>query len=237
MPVLLMRLAGPLQSWGSSSRFARRSTDPQPTKSGVIGLIAAALGIGRDEPLDEFADLRFGVRTEQPGRLLDDFQTARTLDDVPLPLSHRFYLSDAVFLAAVESGDQAQLERYRDALAAPRYPLFLGRRSCPPDGPIQTWLLGDTLEESLKSFEWQPSEFFRERHGHSVQTLPISWDARTSDAGFVESKKDVPLSFDPRGRRYGARSVATSLVRVAPTIELSAGIHDATAVFEDGDKL
>src|SRR3954463_10414355 len=102
MSVLLLKLAGPLQSWGSSSRFARRGTDTAPTKSGVIGLLAAAKGIRRTEPLTELLGLEFGVRLDQPGQILRDFQTARSLDGRDsAPLTYRFYLSDAVFLAAV----------------------------------------------------------------------------------------------------------------------------------------
>lgn len=76
MSVLLMQLAGPLQSWGASSRFARRSTEPAPTKSGVIGLLAAALGRARSADLTDLAALRFGVRVDQRGTPLRDFHTA-----------------------------------------------------------------------------------------------------------------------------------------------------------------
>lgn len=59
-------LDGPMQSWGTSSRFQRRSSDGCPSKSGVIGLIAAAMGIdkhGADEPakLRPLTDLHFAV--------------------------------------------------------------------------------------------------------------------------------------------------------------------------------
>ncbi|MFE6099354.1 type I-E CRISPR-associated protein Cas5/CasD [Streptomyces laurentii] len=73
--VLLIRLAGPLQSWGVTGRFARRDTHTRPTKSGVIGLCAAALGLDRDEPLGELADVRFGVRADRPGTPLRDYHT------------------------------------------------------------------------------------------------------------------------------------------------------------------
>ncbi|MEW1858862.1 type I-E CRISPR-associated protein Cas5/CasD [Streptomyces sp. NPDC088194] len=73
--VLLIRLAGPVQSWGVASRFARRDTHPRPTKSGVIGLCAAALGLDRDTPLGELAATLFGVRADHPGVPLRDFHT------------------------------------------------------------------------------------------------------------------------------------------------------------------
>ncbi|MEV7287146.1 type I-E CRISPR-associated protein Cas5/CasD [Streptomyces sp. NPDC093252] len=73
--VLLVRLAGPLQSWGITSRFARRDTHNRPTKSGVIGLCAAALGLPREEPLGELAEVLFGVRADRPGTSLRDYHT------------------------------------------------------------------------------------------------------------------------------------------------------------------
>ena len=75
MAVLLLKLAGPLQSWGSASRFTDRGTQHEPTKSGVVGLLAAALGRRRTASVDDLASLRFGVRIDQPGTLQDDFQT------------------------------------------------------------------------------------------------------------------------------------------------------------------
>src|SRR5688572_27664508 len=76
--ILLMRLEGPLQSWGMRSRWDVRDTQPEPTKSGVVGLLGCALGYPTDDrrlenELD--AGLRFGVRVESPGRILEDYQT------------------------------------------------------------------------------------------------------------------------------------------------------------------
>ncbi|MBT2384511.1 type I-E CRISPR-associated protein Cas5/CasD [Streptomyces sp. ISL-11] len=82
---LLLRLEGPQQSWGSRSHFHDRDTSPHPTKSAVIGLLAAADGHDREErrpngedflPLHTLAALRFGVRTDRPGSPHCDFQTA-----------------------------------------------------------------------------------------------------------------------------------------------------------------
>lgn len=120
MAVLLLKLAGPLQSWGSSSRFTERGTEHEPTKSGVVGLLAAALGRYRTDPVDDLAALHFGVRIDQPGTFLSDFQTehkrkwdsqsARWVSGDALPLTHRHYLADAVFVAAFE-GDLGLLQR------------------------------------------------------------------------------------------------------------------------------
>src|SRR5205823_7989735 len=102
MSVLLMRLAGPMQSWGTRSRFSNRDTGLEPSRSGVIGLLCAALGRSREEPLDDFLPLKMAVRVDREGRLLRDYHTAQdvrradptkgTQDTV---LSERFYLADA----------------------------------------------------------------------------------------------------------------------------------------------
>ena len=128
--VLLLRLAGPLQSWGSASRFTRRGTDPQPTKSGIVGLLAAAEGRRREDPIEDLSGLRLGVRVERPGVLIGDFQTARRplrgggSGDVSMPLSTRYYLSDAVFLAAIE-GPEPLIRGLEEATRRPRFALAL----------------------------------------------------------------------------------------------------------------
>ena len=104
MSTLLVRLAAPLQAWGLESKFDVRRSGREPTKSGVIGLVAAALGIRRneDERLAELAAMRFGVRVDREGVMIRDFHTART--PVTAYVTQRYYLSDAVFVAGLESG-------------------------------------------------------------------------------------------------------------------------------------
>jgi CRISPR system Cascade subunit CasD len=108
--VVAFRLAGPLQSWGSRSRFVRRDTEAAPTKSGVLGMVAAAKGIRRTDPLESLLGLRFGVRVDHPGQLVRDFHTAQRPEKqrdgavswTALPLSYRYYVSDAVFPAVLD---------------------------------------------------------------------------------------------------------------------------------------
>ncbi|MER5584791.1 type I-E CRISPR-associated protein Cas5/CasD [Streptomyces asoensis] len=88
---LLIRLAAPLQAWGTSGAFERRATHPRPTKSAVIGLIAAALGHDREEPLGQLTELRFGVRADRPGTPYQDFHVA---GGGPYPLRPRDLLTD-----------------------------------------------------------------------------------------------------------------------------------------------
>ncbi|MBM4284862.1 MAG: type I-E CRISPR-associated protein Cas5/CasD [Deltaproteobacteria bacterium] len=76
MSTLFLRLAGPMQSWGIQSRFTIRDTGLEPSKSGVVGLLAAALGRRGHEPVADLAALKMGVRVEREGLLKMDYHTA-----------------------------------------------------------------------------------------------------------------------------------------------------------------
>jgi CRISPR system Cascade subunit CasD len=227
MSALVLRLAGPLQSWGSHSRFVRRLTEPAPTKSGVIGLLAAARGLRRTDGLTEFFGLRFGVRIDQPGRLVRDFHTARSLDGTQtMPLSYRYYLADAAFLAVVE-GDRQLLQGLDAALRQPVFALYLGRRSCPPAGPISKGLRDGGVEEVLQREPWQAATW----HQRSVRApsvlLATVRDARAGDAN-TETMRDEPVSFDPERRQYSWRSVVRGHVEVPNPSWTAAGPLDAS---------
>lgn len=150
MPTLLIRLKGPLMSWGDRLDFGVRTTRRRPTKSGVIGLCASALGYDRSADLSELNRLRFGVRTIKQGILLDDYQImGKRPDGTPMPVEHKEYLSDADFLAGLEADDRQLLEKVAAAFEHPVFAPYLGRRGCPPAGPIRVRLSEKTLEESL----------------------------------------------------------------------------------------
>ncbi|MET7296257.1 type I-E CRISPR-associated protein Cas5/CasD [Streptomyces griseoloalbus] len=210
--VLVLRLAGPLQSWGASSRFTRRTTESAPTKSGVVGLLAAAAGVerGDDARLAPLAALRFGVRIDQPGTRIRDFHTAHHgVTGASMPLSERFYLADAVFVAALE-GDHTLLNGLRDALRAPAYPPYLGRRSCPPSEPVDLGLHEDArLEDVLTSVPWQASDWYRRRH-RAPQTLTVLRETAADESpAAADVLRDQPVSFDAAHRRHALRTVVT----------------------------
>ena len=207
MTTLLLRLDGPLQAWGDSSRFVNRRTRSEPTKSGVLGLLAAAQGRRRTDPIEDLAALRFGVRVDQRGRLIRDFQTAIRWapKKESMPLSYRYYLADAVFVAGVE-GDPALLHGLHEAVQEPRFPLFLGRRSCPPsDEPISLGVVEEDLESALREHEWLARDWYRKRQGRTVHLELVS-DAGDDSHG-TQMARDVPVSFDPELRQYGWRRV------------------------------
>jgi CRISPR system Cascade subunit CasD len=67
--VLLIPCVGPMQSWGTRSRFQERDTEREPSKSGLIGLICAALGRDRNETVEDLAALKMAVRVDREGKL------------------------------------------------------------------------------------------------------------------------------------------------------------------------
>lgn len=143
MPTLLLRLAGPMQSWGTTSRFDERDTQLEPSKSGVIGLLCAALGRDRAGPVDDLAALRMGVRVDREGVPMRDFQTAKGLliasgkvDKERTVVSPRHYLADAAFLVGLHGDDAALLHALRAALLRPVWPLALGRKAFAPGLPV-----------------------------------------------------------------------------------------------------
>lgn len=231
MSVLLLRLAGPLQSWGASSRFVRRTTEPRPTKSGVIGLLASALGRRRTDPLEDLIGLRFGVRSDQPGTLVRDFQTIRSLDGTQAyPLSYRYYLSDGAFLAAVAGPDDL-VAGLDEAVRSPAFPLYLGRRSCPPVGPVSLGVRAGDPRTALTGEPWRATALHqRRRRNEATVRLDVVLDAEEPGNDVI---RDVPMSFDPRRRTYGWRSVTHELVEVDnPAFEPPSVAHDGSGVHD-----
>ncbi|MEV0254738.1 type I-E CRISPR-associated protein Cas5/CasD [Streptomyces sp. NPDC050732] len=216
MSVLLLRLAGPLQAWGASARFVRRTTEPAPTKSGVIGMLAAATGLHRDDDtgLARLASLRFGVRIDQPGTRLRDFHTAHhAVTGKSMPLSERFYLADAVFVAALE-GDRALLDELDSALRTPAHPLFLGRRSCPPSLPVELATHDICLSQALQEEPWQATGWYqRLRHNEPTVALTVLREPGP-DEQHTETSRDQPLSFAAAHRRHALRPVVSTTVEL-----------------------
>lgn len=244
MSVLTLRLAGPLQSWGSSSRFTRRATETMPTKSGIIGLLAAAQGRRRSDEIEDLLHLELAVRTEQQGVLLRDFHTAHHLvKGTSMPLTDRFYWSDAVFTAHI-GGPRPVLEGLGEALRDPAYPLYLGRRSCVPEGRMVLAIEDHPVAESVRSLGWQAGHSARRkarRHKQGSVRLVVQADQSVYDDGdtMVEAAptrelNDVPLSFDPERRLYRSRLVVETIVTVPTGVEVDAvdapAAHDPMAV-------
>ena len=231
---LVLRLAGPMQSWGSRSQFNRRETDAQPTKSGIIGLLAAALGRRRADPIEDLLDLRLGVRTDQPGSLLRDYHTVSDYRGSPLPsaavnakgiqkpttpakythVTQRYYLQDAVFVAAI-CGPHDLLTALATAVRNPAFPLALGRRSCVPTQPLIVRQEGEGAEtRHADLWTGDPRTVLRSvpwqaghARGNQVTASTVDLPATVDDHDGDDICVDLPRSFDPLRRGFTARSV------------------------------
>lgn len=232
MSVLTLRLAGPLQSWGATSRFTRRGTEPIPTKSGILGLLAAAEGRRRSDPIEDLLNLQLGVRTEQQGQPLRDFHTAHhQVTGSSMPLTNRYYWSDAVFTAHI-GGPREVLEGLADALRDPAYPLYFGRRACVPEGRIVLGITETEVAASLQDTMWCAGEAGRRRaRRQSIVRLAVQADQAVYPSLPVSKElADVPVSWDPQHRRYRTRMVVDTSVEVATGNE---PVDDAPSLAHD----
>ena len=216
MTTLLLRLCGPMQSWGTQSRFKVRDTGLEPSKSGVVGLLCAALGRPRHEDVTDLAQLRMGVRVDREGAHERDYHTVGgshlkgerygvvTADGSlgGTVVSQRYYLADASFLVGLE-GDASLLAEVNAALAAPVWQIFLGRKAfvpgvpvrLPDDPPYGPGLRDGQLEEVLLGYPWFPSQA-RGRAARGAARDPQAARLRTV----------IELSAEDRtaGRTFGA---------------------------------
>ncbi|AZA12563.1 type I-E CRISPR-associated protein Cas5/CasD [Corynebacterium choanae] len=225
---LLLKLDAPMQAWGAESRFVRRQTRTEPTKSGVVGLLAAALGRSREADISDLAALRFGVRTDQIGAIERCFQTeVDWRSGKAMPLTERFYLSDYKFVAGVE-GPREQIELLAHAVNHPVYPLFLGRRSCPPGSRIGLPVVEHDLRTALATTPWTAALWYRKKQRTSVR-LTIALDAQPGAA--EEYCRDQPVSFQQSNRVYQLRGITREEITVEnPDGYTPAQSHDPFAL-------
>ena len=204
MTVLLLRIEGPMQSWGIASRFTERDTGTEPSKSGVIGMICSAMGRDRESDISDLAQLRMGVRVDREGRMMRDFHTIKDVARAgrggtqDTAVSNRYYLSDAIFLVGLE-GDPSLLERIKTALENPKWTLFLGRKSFVPTMPVAVpdGLKEGGLEETLTSHPWCGRE--REQIPERLRMV--------IECGLREGTTVADQPVDMELRKFGLRNV------------------------------
>ncbi len=215
MATLLLQLIGPMQSWGTTSRFDNRDTGKEPSKSGVIGLLAAAMGIDREncDDLKPLTCLSMGVRHDRPGIPKYDYQTAQNIISADHKKTHdtavtpRDYLADAAFLVGLESSDRLLLEKIYNALQNPVWALALGRKSYTPSESI--WIkygLQDMpLRKALSQWPWISS--LRQWEDYPEQLL-VSFES-VDGSGLL--RMDQPLSSFAE-RKFGMRFVSSEWI-------------------------
>lgn len=243
---LFLRLEGPLQAWGDTSKFVIRRTMEAPTKSGVLGLIACAMGAPRDKVHDCYARLnalRMGVRIDRPGILWWDYHTVGAGRGLTTAaggvkfgaqgtlITRREYLADASFLVALQVDEQLVGEVV-GALAKPRWPLFLGRKSCPPSVPPLVFKDGKphieqgiTLEEALKRIPWQPRFKNLDKPPKQLACI-LEWrstDAEPEAPPDAEVWYDVPVTYTGVAPVHQARFVTRASLSVGEDKDVVVG--------------
>lgn len=218
---LALLLDGPMQSWGHESRFERRTTALHPTRSGIFGILAAALGIDKHAQ-DESAQLaRFSplnVTTvkidkrdrhggEIPIQRLEDYHTVTRIrrasgkvDEDATVQSYRHYLLDARFGVLIE-GPSVLLGEIATALRNPRWGVWLGRKCCLPASPLLVAVSpsrAGAWRELLRRAGWSGME-------REVQFDRVVEAAADTGADMIE---DTPIGFGhPIGERHAPRWV------------------------------
>ncbi|MCX5846606.1 MAG: type I-E CRISPR-associated protein Cas5/CasD [Deltaproteobacteria bacterium] len=211
---LVLRLEGPLQSWGFDSQYNRRNTGLMPTKSAIAGICCAALGLPRGSEKEQaflasfgkvrmlaIAIPRSGVKKELPVRRLQDYHTVQHTKTAEgknkdCHITYRQYLTDASF-GILLTGVSPLLKQIANALGNPAWGIWLGRKTCIPSAPVFAGLKDsrdDALrlligEKSLKSFTRQEEV---ETFSEGRDTLP-----------------DAPVSFATERRLFSPRRVRT----------------------------
>lgn len=220
MFTLLLRLVGPMQSWGTASRFDERDTGKEPSKSGVIGLVAAALGIPRENWIDlaPLCSLRMGVRHDRPGVPKRDYQTAQQVISADGSKCHdtavttRHYLADAAFLVGLCGEDRALLEQIYAALLNPVWPLALGRRSYVPSDSV--WMPNALVDADLREALLRWPRISASHQALAAAPITISLES-ANRTGLM--KMDQPLSSFAE-RRFGPRFVVSEVLDVSVQI-------------------
>lgn len=217
MKTLTMKFAGPLQSWGVGSHFETRQTQRYPSKSAVIGILAASLGYKRheDEEIQRLNQLDYAVRIDQPGSTLRDYHIAtkykangqfdRTY------VTNRYYLQDAVFVVALASEDEAYLLEIEAALKMPYFQPFLGRRSLPLNADFFLAVKEGGVMESLEELEWQAAKWYQKKGEHNLEVYA---DSRCLPGATKSMARDHVLSFSQKERKFGFRSVSKAYIEV-----------------------
>lgn len=215
---LFLRLEGPLQAWGvQESKFVIRRTAEAPTKSGVIGMICAAMGVARAGAVDSWLPrltdvrkVRMGVRIDRRGVRWWDYHTVGAKMQMRIAegegkakpgamLTRREYLCDASFLVALQ-GDPSLIAGIEDAMRNPRWMLYLGRKSCPPSRPLLEHPSDSfsDLRSALASICWRP-RLQGDRPPQSVECL-LDWEPSAEQPEAPDEALvwyDVPLTFEP----------------------------------------
>ena len=248
MKTILLKFSGPLQSYGTSSHFQTRYTDYYPSKSAVLGLLAACLGYRRDEEekLRELSTLKFAVRIDQQGGLLKDYHIAITdkeiLEKPQTYVTNRYYLEDALFVVALSGMDEL-INTLTKAIKSPYFQPFMGRRSLPVPVDFFLGVSAEDILDSLRNLPWQAAPWYKKKKrkqgiGEKISLEVYADEEILKDEKISKSKlrRDIPISFSQKGRKFAFRQEACISIEVLSGIEKGLGPenieHDVFSTLE-----
>ena len=212
---LVFTLAGAMGAFGDLAGHERRGSQLWPGRSAILGLIGAALGVRRDDAPGqaELAIWRTAIGTLALGAPFRDFHTAQAVptarirrpnsrrealaalkpSDNPV-LTLRDYVTDCAFAVALWGGDGRALA---DALSAPRFTPYLGRKACPLAMPMAPRLVEAETPVAAMAYAARP------RWAETAAVGAVASDDYPGLSGLREVRWDDPAdratwSFRPR---------------------------------------
>lgn len=238
---LIFRLYGMMASWGDITVGEFRPTYDLPSKSAVMGLIAAAMGIRRDEE-ERQRELAAGyltaVRIDRPGILMRDYHTiqvppagkgdvkyhfATRKDELAMPkdelntiLSSRDYRCDAVYTICLwgrTASPPYPVAAIKTHLENPVFVLYLGRKSCPLALPVHAQIVkAENLAEGLGAVRFPDDPFIA--HLLRLTGIRIFWEG-DEKTGF-EREHTMTRRDDPTSRKrwqFGNREEHSVIIK------------------------
>jgi len=215
---LIFQLYGPMASWGDAAVGEVRPTEDRPSRSALLGLIAAALGLRRDQDAEHRVlaeSVRFGMVVDRVGVPLSDYHTIQfgkpkrgrifntraeqlggRSHDLSTLLSERHYRCDAEYraaawLAAVDC--PWSLEDFRQALLRPVFVPYLGRRSCPLALPLAPTIVeADSLAAAFLAEPSRPDGHpLTPKSGATTQPRSLFWEGEEQTGGVPASRRGI----------------------------------------------
>ncbi|MFH1767684.1 MAG: type I-E CRISPR-associated protein Cas5/CasD [Candidatus Omnitrophota bacterium] len=232
MKYLLFRLYGPMSSWGDIAVGETRPSFAYPTKSAILGLVAAAMGIRRDEEKKHKVlaeEIGFAVQVESMGCPLSDYHTAQVpsgkeayctrrqelggeKSELNTILSTRDYRMDGLYIIVLWQRKQGKwdLEQIKAKLEQPEFVPYLGRKSCPVGLPFEAQVVNAvSLIEALAKGRFLDIQSINFKPAGQKM---LCWDedaAAGVEQQHIFKRRDLPLSrgrwqFDTRKEQHAA---------------------------------
>lgn len=243
MKTILLKLYGPLQSWGTDSFFEIRRTDLYPSKSAIIGIICACYGYRREDffDLEKFNSLKISVRIDQQGNLNRDyhiatyFKTTNGKDKAITNVTNRYYLEDAIFVISISHEDDRFINEIFSRLKNPYFQPYMGRKSCPVPGDFIIGMTNKDGIESLKNYPWLARPRYKYIHSNKLDCYT---DYYVENNSFYNYRRDKAISFSQKERKHQYRNEFHLIIEAKDLENLSkkefmCPEHDAYSAIEE----